>query len=359
MSIFRVVGAAAARVSDVIVGSASGTNSPVDDKTPRGRSRRRRSRSKKPAPLTVKRCNFIEPPTDVATLKSPVIPASATPFSEAGDDASRAERYDEVGDDASRAERYDDASHSASDAESYDVESRSASEGSYDVHVSDADMDAVVGAYEEARAALETMTERAAAAERVAADLEASLTGSRLELIAARTKLATVERSLPKKKKRAVIGTKPKRVAGLSPEDAPMACAGGGDGSWSASAGRRLSLNAKCRFLRYADGDSVQPHVDPAWDACDPSEGVDGLAPGARSWFTVIVYLNDGFRGGETTFFAPAGNGAYDLVSVAPRRGAALLFPHGAHRDSPLHEGSEVRGGSKHVLRTDVLYSDA
>ena len=134
-----------------------------------------------------------------------MIPASATPFSEAGDDASRAERCD-------------DASHSGSDAESYDVESRSASEGSYDVHVSDADMDAVihvsdadmdavvhvsdadmdavVGAYEEARAALETMTERAAAAERVAADLEASLTGSRLELIAARTKLATVERSL-------------------------------------------------------------------------------------------------------------------------------------------------------------------
>ena len=112
-----------------------------------------------------------------------MIPASATPFSEAGDDASRAGRCD-------------DASHSGSDAESYDVESRSASEGSYDVHVSDADMDAVVGAYEEARAALETMTERAAAAERVAADLEASLTGSRLELIAARTKLATVERSL-------------------------------------------------------------------------------------------------------------------------------------------------------------------
>ena len=132
-----------------------------------------------------------------------------------------------------------------------------------------------------------------------------------------------------------------------------------GDGSWSARApGRRLSLNAKCRFLRYADGDSVQPHVDPAWDACDPSKGVDGVAPGARSWFTVIVYLDDGFRGGETTFFTPAGDGAYDLVSVAPRRGAALLFPHGAHRGSPLHEGSEVRGGSKHVLRTDVLYSD-
>ena len=112
-----------------------------------------------------------------------MIPASATPFSEAGDDASRAERYD-------------DASHSGSDAESYDVESRSASEGSYDVHVSQEDMNAVVGAYEEARAALEAMTERAAAAERLAADLEASLTGSRLELIAARTKLATVERSL-------------------------------------------------------------------------------------------------------------------------------------------------------------------
>ena len=138
-----------------------------------------------------------------------------------------------------------------------------------------------------------------------------------------------------------------------------------GDAGWRRDAagpapGRLLGCNAKVRFLRYADGDSIQPHVDPAWDACDVEGGVDAVLPDARSWYTVIAYLNDDFSGGETTFYVPSAEGSadYDLVAVAPRRGAVLLFPHGAHRHSPLHEGSEVRGGTKHVLRTDVLYHD-
>ena len=32
-----------------------------------------------------------------------------------------------------------------------------------------------------------------------------------------------------------------------------------------------------------------------------------------------------------------------------------LCFPHGAHPLSPLHEGSCVSRGLKHVVRTDVL----
>ena len=107
-----------------------------------------------------------------------------------------------------------------------------------------------------------------------------------------------------------------------------------------------MGLNSKCRFLRYEDGDGIQPHRDTAWTGHDD--------PRTRSWLTLIAYLNDNenFAGGETTFFVDDRR-----VSVSPKRGAALLFFHGFHRNSTLHEGSVVSGGStKHVLRTDVLY---
>jgi len=125
--------------------------------------------------------------------------------------------------------------------------------------------------------------------------------------------------------------------------------------------GALYGINAKCRFLRYAEGDSVQPHRDTAWKGCDVAESIDATVPDARSWLTVIVYLNDGFRGGETTFFVDGEGGDYGRVAVEPKRGAALLFFHGHHAESPLHEGSAIREPdvTKHVLRTDVLYRDA
>jgi len=45
-------------------------------------------------------------------------------------------------------------------------------------------------------------------------------------------------------------------------------------------------------------------------------------------------------------------------VSVTAKRGAALLFWHGQHPGSPVHEGEMLRGGRgvKHIIRTDVLY---
>ena len=127
-----------------------------------------------------------------------------------------------------------------------------------------------------------------------------------------------------------------------------------------------LGLNAKCRFLRYADGDAVQPHHDTAWQGCDPDKGMDAVLPDALSWLTAIAYLNDGFEGGETTFFVEretdgrrdgaAAAADHARVAVAPKRGAVLLFFHGHHKWSPLHEGSVANGTTKHVLRTDVLY---
>ena len=57
-----------------------------------------------------------------------------------------------------------------------------------------------------------------------------------------------------------------------------------------------------------------------------------------------MVYLNEGFAGGETRFHD------YE-VDVVPRTGMALLFQHRV-----LHEGCVVTTGTKYVLRSDVMY---
>jgi hypothetical protein len=57
-----------------------------------------------------------------------------------------------------------------------------------------------------------------------------------------------------------------------------------------------------------------------------------------------MVYLNDGFEGGGTTFL--------DLDEVVePAPGMALLFQHPI-----LHEGPEVTSGIKYVVRSDIMY---
>jgi hypothetical protein len=55
-----------------------------------------------------------------------------------------------------------------------------------------------------------------------------------------------------------------------------------------------------------------------------------------------MIYLNDGFKGGETKF---------NNVVVAPKKGSALIFYHYLE-----HEGSEVIEGIKYVLRTDIMF---
>ena len=93
-----------------------------------------------------------------------------------------------------------------------------------------------------------------------------------------------------------------------------------------------------------------------------PAEGdvrdgglVDDLYDGGRhSWLTFLIYLTDDFEGGETEFAPQHRRGG---VSVAPRRGSVLCFPHGYHPLSPLHRGAIVSRGVKYVARTDVLYA--
>ena len=75
-----------------------------------------------------------------------------------------------------------------------------------------------------------------------------------------------------------------------------------------------------------------------------------------RSRLTFLIYLNDGFTGGCTTFYLPAADGTLLAHGVQPRAGAVLCFPQG-NTASLLHEGSAVTRGTKDVIRTDALYT--
>jgi hypothetical protein len=108
-----------------------------------------------------------------------------------------------------------------------------------------------------------------------------------------------------------------------------------------------------------ADGAWPPSSIDPATDQYI----YDSSLPEAKqsSLFTFLIYLNDEFEGGETTFFLPsAREGSMNAYPVKPIQGSIALFPHGETEGSLLHEGTGVRKGdhpsAKYVIRTDVLY---
>ncbi len=63
-------------------------------------------------------------------------------------------------------------------------------------------------------------------------------------------------------------------------------------------------------------------HEQYAYDAFDGDR---------RSRLTFLVYLNEDFEGGCTTFFLPNARreGTMDAFPVRPRAGSVLVFPHG------------------------------
>ncbi|CAJ2500147.1 Uu.00g030000.m01.CDS01 [Anthostomella pinea] len=124
------------------------------------------------------------------------------------------------------------------------------------------------------------------------------------------------------------------------------------------------SINRRFRVYRYVPGAEYRCHFDGAW----PPSGVDSTsgmylydaspADGKQSsLFTFLVYLNDEFEGGETTFFTPSiKEGVMNAHPVRPIMGSIALFPHGESKGALLHEGTGVRKGAKYIIRTDVEY---
>ncbi len=87
------------------------------------------------------------------------------------------------------------------------------------------------------------------------------------------------------------------------------------------------------RVYRYDVGHHFGLHSDQSYARGD-----------ARSLLTLLLYLDDDFDGGETEF-------PDERQTIAPRAGDALWFQHAV-----LHAGRPVTRGTKHLLRTDVLY---
>jgi len=95
------------------------------------------------------------------------------------------------------------------------------------------------------------------------------------------------------------------------------------------------SANERFRCYRYKPGMKFAPH----------SDGSFVRNENEMSFYSYLVYLNDDFEGGETSFFTKP------EVVVKPVAGDAVLFQH------PLvHEGSVVTSGVKYVARTDIMY---
>ena len=94
--------------------------------------------------------------------------------------------------------------------------------------------------------------------------------------------------------------------------------------------------------LYHAD---VTFQIDGAWPASalnattSPPSYVYDSDPTVYSRLTLLIYLNDDFEGGCTTFFLPSSTqGILEARPVKPRTGTVCVFPHGAAKGSLLHE---------------------
>lgn len=86
------------------------------------------------------------------------------------------------------------------------------------------------------------------------------------------------------------------------------------------------------RFYKYEKGQQFRKHRDQSF-----------IRNGNEwSFYTFMIYLNDEFEGGATSF---------NQIDIVPKLGDCLVFLHDLE-----HEGSTLTKGIKYVLRTDIMY---
>ncbi|MCB0709726.1 MAG: 2OG-Fe(II) oxygenase [Chitinophagaceae bacterium] len=92
-----------------------------------------------------------------------------------------------------------------------------------------------------------------------------------------------------------------------------------------------IGINTWFRFYKYLPGQEFKRHKDCSFHK-DEFE---------RSYYSLLIYLNDNFEGGETIF---------DEIVLQPKRGTAVIFPHHL-----MHSGSKIISGVKYILRADIM----
>ncbi|KAJ5259266.1 hypothetical protein N7478_012247 [Penicillium angulare] len=117
--------------------------------------------------------------------------------------------------------------------------------------------------------------------------------------------------------------------------------------------GEPLGLNPNIRIYRYSAGQFFAQHYDESNALTFLPQSSTKAVPARTTW-TLLIYLT-ACSGGETIFYPDPTreNRNPKPISVAPEAGMALLHRHGDH--CMLHEGAEVTGGEKWVLRSDLV----
>ncbi|KAJ5953112.1 hypothetical protein N7454_000008 [Penicillium verhagenii] len=117
--------------------------------------------------------------------------------------------------------------------------------------------------------------------------------------------------------------------------------------------GQPLGLNPNIRIYRYSKGQFFAQHYDESNSLTFLPQSATKALPARTTW-TLLIYLTT-CSGGETVFYPEPTRADRnpEPISVAPEIGMALLHRHGDH--CMLHEGMEVTGGEKWVLRSDLV----
>merc|ERR1712151_918061 len=122
--------------------------------------------------------------------------------------------------------------------------------------------------------------------------------------------------------------------------------------------GPPVGINRRVHFYKYVDeGDHFKKHHDGSRSESpgltqDQTRIIEDVANGSRHTFmTLLLYLDDGFTGGETEFFTTSAD-----VKVEPKKGSVLAFFHGYHPDSQLHAGCPIESGKKTVAWCGLEY---
>mmetsp|Transcript_2017 Transcript_2017/g.3087 ORF Transcript_2017/g.3087 Transcript_2017/m.3087 type:complete len:468 (+) Transcript_2017:2-1405(+) len=141
------------------------------------------------------------------------------------------------------------------------------------------------------------------------------------------------------------------------------------DSSWTKTLESRLAsfcegrISRRLRFYRYrGSGERFAAHIDSAW----PLLADDDDDYSWQGRFSILIYLNSDFDGGETVFYESIHDSPKEariLTAIKPISGAILLIPQAADHETdyaqihwPMHEGSPLSSSSrgKYIIRTDL-----
>ncbi|KAL0486815.1 hypothetical protein AKO1_001153, partial [Acrasis kona] len=109
-------------------------------------------------------------------------------------------------------------------------------------------------------------------------------------------------------------------------------------------------INEVIKFTRYNPGEKFSPHMDNCFVKSDDE----------RSIFTMIIYLNDNYEGGNTVFYNRPTDGVLPYSGelelsyphpIVPTKGGVLIFNHDV-----LHEGLKITKGTKYIIRCEIMF---